>query len=77
MLGLSKLVYILREGVAGNASDICRILSFLLKLYIKLVFNDETTAEISIAHFPDLVCLNLFMFYEKELLKMYITLTEY
>ena len=69
-LGLSRLVYILREGVAGNANYTFRILRFVLKLYIKLVSNDDAAAEISIAHFSDLVCLSLYKIQEKELPQM-------
>lgn len=37
-------------------------------LFIKLASYDETTAETSIAHFSDLLCISLFIFYEKVLL---------
>lgn len=37
-------------------------------LFIKLASYDGTTAEISIAHFSDLLCLSLFIFYDKVLL---------
>lgn len=37
-------------------------------LFLKLASYYETTAEISIAHFSDLLCLSLFIFYEKVLL---------